>query len=404
LLLANSRAAQAEWGVGGSLSAVYTRHPHEKAIAQMLTAHCAAGGPAGGRLHYGAEGRGRQAELRVVFVLVGLIGLAGLCWAQNPTLPQTVAPVSSPKPAGSSASPSNRVGARYVVAKDDLLEIYVVDLQELSREYRVDGDGMITLPMLSRPVMAAGLTLDQLSGALRKDLLDDGLLTDPQVVVTVKSSTLNSVVLSGAVKKPGVYPVNVHTTLLDLLAQADGLGDDAGGTAIVTHAEDAPGGPEPHPARAAPDANPAISRTVKVDVSRLWLNGDASLNVDLYPGDRVMVQRAGMIYVVGGVTRAGAFVLSNDREQMTVLKAIALAGSFTPEAKPAKAVIIRKTSNAPGGRQEIPIDLKKVLSNRAPDQQLLASDILYVPESGVRKTLGSVLNTAVNASIWRVPY
>ena len=80
---------------------------------------------------------------------VGLICLSGLAWAQNPIPPQTVAPVSSLKTAASSASPRNRVGARYVVAKDDLLEVYVVDLQELSREYRVDGDGMITLPMLS---------------------------------------------------------------------------------------------------------------------------------------------------------------------------------------------------------------------------------------------------------------
>jgi protein involved in polysaccharide export with SLBB domain len=65
---------------------------------------------------------------------------------------------------------------------------------------------MITLPMLSRPVMAAGLTLAQLSEALRQDLLGDGLLTAPQVTVTVKSSLWNAVVLSGAAKKPGVYP------------------------------------------------------------------------------------------------------------------------------------------------------------------------------------------------------
>jgi polysaccharide export outer membrane protein len=335
---------------------------------------------------------------------VGLICLSGLAWAQSSIPPQTVAPVSSLKTAASSTSPRNRVGARYVVAKDDLLEVYVVDLQELSREYRVDGDGMITLPMLSRPVMAEGLTLDQLSEAIRRDLLDGGLLTDPQVVVTVKSSALNSVVLSGAVRKPGVYPVYVHTTLLDVLAQAEGLGDDAGSTAIVTRAEIAPGGPGPNPARAAQDANPVISRTVKVDVWRLWQNGDASLNVDLYPGDRVMVQRAGIVYVVGGVNRAGGFVLTNDQEQMTVLKAVALAGNFTPEAKPAKALIIRKAPDAPGGRQEVRVDLKKVLSNRAPDQQLLASDILYVPESGVKKTLDTVFNSAVYASVWRIPF
>jgi polysaccharide export outer membrane protein len=143
---------------------------------------------------------------------------------------------------------------------------------------------------------------------------------------------------------------------------------------------------------------------VKVDVWRLWQNGDASLNVDLYPGDRVMIQRAGIVYVVGGVNRAGGFLLSNNQEQMTVLKAIALAGNFTRAAKPAKAVIIRKVSDAPGGRQQVPVDLKKVLSNRAPDQPLLASDILYVPESGVKRTLDEVFNAAVYTTIWRVPF
>jgi len=363
-----------------------------------------AGGRADGRLLYSAGRKGGGAELGVVLAVVGLICLSGLAWAQNPVLPMTVAPISPQRPTASSASPSNRVGARYVVAKDDVLEVYVVDAQELSREYRVDEDGMITLPMLSRPVMAAGLTLGQLSEAIRKDLLDGGLLTDPQVTVTVKSSPSNTVVLSGAAKKPGVYPVYGHTTLLELLTESEGLSDDAGGTAIVTRAENAQGGQGPNADRAAQDANPAISRTVKVDVWRLWQNGDASLNVDLYPGDRVMVERAGIVYVLGGVNRAGGFVLSNEQEQMTVLKAIALAGNITHDAKPAKAVIIRKVPSAPGGRQEVGIDLKKVLSNRAPDQQLLASDILYVPESGVKRTFDTVLNSAVYASIWRIPF
>jgi len=357
-----------------------------------------------GRLLHGAARPRRRAELSVVLAGLGLTCLGSLAWAQNPVPSQTVAPISPLRPASSSASPSVRVGARYVIARDDLLEVYIVGLQELSREYRVDGDGMITMAMLPQPVMAAGLTLDQLSDALRKDLLDAGVLTDPQITVTVKSSPWNSVVLSGAVRKPGVYPVYGHTTLLELLTESEGLSEDAGNTAIVTRAESAPRGPGLDSARTAQEGNPAISPTVKVDVWRLWQNGDASLNVDLYPGDRVMVQRAGIIYVVGAVTRAGGFLLSNNQEQMTVLKAIALAGSFTRTAKPTKAVIIRKLSDASGGRQEVPVDLKKVLSNRAPDQQLLASDVLYVPESGVKRTLDEVITAAVSTTIWRAPY
>ncbi len=324
-----------------------------------------------------------------------LICLAGAALAQDPIAPQAVAPFAGAGAVASSASTLNlATRQRYVIARDDLLEINVVGVQELSREYRVDGDGMITLPMLSRPVRAAGSTLDQFSQRIGEDLVGAGLLRDPQITVSVKSSPWNTVVLSGAAKKTGVYPVYGHTTLLELLTEAEGLSDDAGNNAIVTRAE-------PN-SSARPDE--LSSRTLKVDVGRLWRNGDAGLDVDLNPGDRVTVERAGIVYVLGGVNRAGGFVLSNDQEQMTVLRAIALAGNFTHDAKPAHAVIIRKTSGAPGGKREVRVDLKKVLSNQAPDQPLLASDILYVPESGARRTLETVVNTAVSTSIWRMPY
>jgi polysaccharide export outer membrane protein len=341
--------------------------------------------------------------MRTVFLVAGVIWLSGLVWAQNPVTPQTVAPTFSQRPAASIPSPSNPVGQRYVVAKDDLLDVYVVDLQELSREYRVDGDGMITLPMLSRPVMAATLTLDQLSKAIRKDLLEAGLLTDPQVVVTLKSSPWNTVVLSGAAKKPGVYPVYGHTTLLELLTVAEGLSDDAGNTAIVTRGQNAPEDPRPGTAQAAENANAASPRTAKVDVFRLWQNGDATLNVDLYPGDRVMVKRADVVYVLGAVNRAGGFVL-NDQEPMTIITALAVSLGVTRTAKSSKAVITRKNPRAPGGRELIPVDLKKVLSLHAPDQQLVANDILYVPESGAKRALNGVTDAVVYTTLWRIPY
>jgi len=330
-----------------------------------------------------------RAELCTV---IGLICLSALSSAQSPVESPTVSPVAS----------DERAHSRYVVAKDDLLTVDVVGSPELSREFRVDGDGMITLPMLPRPVMASGLTLDQLSQAIRRNLIDSGLLTDPQVTVSVKSSSWNTVVLSGAAKKPGVYPVYGHTTLLELLTEAEGLSDDAGSSAIITRADQS--SPGPTSAQPVPGANAETMRTVKVDVWRLWQNGDASLDVALRPGDRVTIQRAGIVYVLGGVTRAGGFPLSNDEEKMTLLKAIALAGAFVPDAKPTKAVILRKDPSAPGGRQEIQVNLKKVLSNRAPDEQLVASDILFVPESGAKRALGTVMNTALGAAIWRVPY
>jgi hypothetical protein len=77
---------------------------------------------------------------------------------------------------------------------------------------------------------------------------------------------------------------------------------------------------------------------------------------------------------------------------------------LTREAKRTKAVIIRAAPDAPGGRQEVRIDLKKVLSNQASDQQLVANDILYVPDSGVKRDVGTVLNSVIYASVWHIPY
>jgi len=299
------------------------------------------------------------------------------------------------------------VADRYVIAKDDILDVLVEGVGELSREYRVGMDGMITLPMLTRPVMAAGLTIEQLSKAIAKELLDAGLLTDPQVIITMKSSPWNTVVLSGAAKKPGLYPVYGHMTMLELLTLAEGLTDDAGNTATVTRGQNAPDGPELTASQAVDNANGTSSRTVKVQVWKLWHDGDASLDVDLYPGDRVLVKRAGIVYIVGAVSRPGGYVL-NDEEPMTLLTAIAVSLGFLPTAKTSKTMLIRKNPSVPGGREQFQVDLKKVLTLHAPDQQLFANDILYVPESGGKRTVNSLstglINTAVYAGVWRVAY
>jgi polysaccharide export outer membrane protein len=260
--------------------------------------------------------------------------------------------------------------------------------------------------------MAAGLTLEQVSKAIGKGLVEAGLLTDPQVLVTVKSSPRNEVVLSGAAKKPGLYPVYGYTTLLQLLTLAEGLSEDAGNTAIITRGQNAPEDPGPASGQAvesaaAENAKGETPRAFKVNVWQLWQNGDASLDVDLYPGDRVMVQKASIVYVVGAVNRPGGYVL-NDQEPMTLISAMAVSLGYTHLAKTSKAEIMRKNPRVPGGRELIQVDLKKVLSLHEPDRRLIASDILFVPESGAKRTLDTVTSGLINAgtyaSVYRVAY
>jgi polysaccharide export outer membrane protein len=233
------------------------------------------------------------------------------------------------------------------------------------------------------------------------------MVTHPRVTVQVKESRIHSIAIMGAVKRPQIYPLFGSATLLDALSEAEGLAQDAGNTAIVTRGETAVRRLESEQGgQVKPGAQEAVSRKITVDLRRLLEDGDTSLNLDLYPGDRVMVQRAGIVYVTGAVNRAGGFVLKDDGQQMTVLKAIALAESLKSTAMPGKTMIIRRNPQAPGASEEIPVDLKKILSGHLPDRPLLASDILFVPDSNTKKALHRAGEAAAQAAalfIYRVP-
>ena len=295
----------------------------------------------------------------------------------------------------------------YVISPEDQLEIYVLDVPELSRTYRVSQAGLIDIPLLQEPIAAAGLTTSRLSQVIAERLKQAGMVEHPHVTAQVMQSRLHSIAIAGAVKQPQIYPTLGKTTLLDAISQAGGLAEDAGSTATVvrgdtanralaseTSGEPSGGGEAPNP------------RTVKVDLKRLMETGDPSMNLVLYPGDRVTVQRAGIVYVVGAVNLAGGFVLTNDRAQMTVLRAIALAQNVKSTAAPQKAMIVRKNPKTPDGSEQIPLDLRKILKGREPDQKLLADDILVVPDSAGRKALHRAAEAAAQASslvIYRVP-
>jgi polysaccharide biosynthesis/export protein len=294
--------------------------------------------------------------------------------------------------------------ADYVISADDLLEVNVFDVSEFSRTYRVSPSGSITLPLVPAPIAAAGLTTAQLASAIRDRLQADGLVSKAQVTVEVKESRLHSVAVTGAVKRPQIYPVFAQTTLLDVLSQAEGLSEDAGRVATVTRGDLAlstqgllggqdGGGQSP------------VAQTITIDLKRLLQTGDPRLNIALYPGDRVTVQRAGIIYVVGAVGRPGGFTLKNDQEQMTVLKAIALAEDLKSTAIRSRAIIIRDDGRTPPARQELPVNLSEVLQGRAPDPPMQANDILFVPDSSARKAMRRAAEAAVQIAtgviIWR---
>jgi polysaccharide biosynthesis/export protein len=274
----------------------------------------------------------------------------------------------------------------YVISADDLLDVYIIDVPDLSRTYRVSQSGQLAFPLLPKPLNAAGMTLDEFALLLTTQLKSSGTLTDPHINVSVKESRNHSVSITGAVKNPQIYPLLGRTKLLSVLSQAGGIADDAGSFVKITR-----GGAVNKTLQAA-GTNPAEAsaetpQTITINVNDLLNSGNSSLNVDVYPGDWVTVPRAGVVYVVGAVNRSGGFVMNTTREHMTVLQAVALAEDLKPTAQREHSMIIRRDPSKTADRQEITVNLKKILTGQTPDVVMEPNDILFVPDSAGKKAL-----------------
>jgi len=170
---------------------------------------------------------------------------------------------------------------------------------------------------------------------------------------------------------------------------------------VPQHAVASPAAGNPPPAQ-----NSASSNVITINLNELLEAGDLRNNIPLLGGDVVTVPHAGIVYVLGAVSRPGGFVVSNDRTQLTALKVLSLAGGLTNIAKMDHAVIIRKDDQ--GKQTETEVDLKKVISRESEDLQMHASDILYVPASRTKQVLLSAvaLGVAIGSAvaIYRVAY
>jgi polysaccharide export outer membrane protein len=300
--------------------------------------------------------------------------------------------------------------ADYVLDSGDLLGIEIFDVPELTRDVRVSESGLISLPLLPVKVQAAGLTAFQLQDKLAELLQVNGLVSSPQVTVSVKEQHGQPITVMGAVRTPLVIQAVRQMTLLEVLSRAGGIAEDAAGQILITHsprpviaessetaspetAELAAEGSDPATGETSDPPVLAEPLTIRVSLSDLLDTGDPKFNLALRGGDVVSVPRAGVVYAVGAVQRPGGFVMANDRQQLTVLKVLALSGGLTSTAKKKNAVIIRQSAEA--NQRQVPVDLERILAFKAEDPLLLQSDILFVPNSGGKQVMGRVAQTAL---------
>jgi polysaccharide export outer membrane protein len=259
------------------------------------------------------------------------------------------------------------------VGPDDLLAVSVYDSPELTRTVRVDEAGDIRLPMLKDPIQVKGMMPSQLEAAIARSLTKGNVLVDPIVTVTIVEYQSRPVNVVGAVKNPLVFQATRPIPLLDAIARAGGLREDAGSDIVVSR-------------QVTQDGKPA-SVTQTIPVRKLIDHADPSLNVMLHGGEEVLVPEALKIYVVGNVRRPGAYPVKND-EETTILQLLALSEGLAPYSAKV-AYVYRRT---PGGtKTEVPIELAKIMKRKSPDVPLEPNDILYIPDNkGQRLTAETI--------------
>jgi len=252
---------------------------------------------------------------------------------------------------------------------NDLIAVSVYDEPAFTRTVRVGADGNIRLPMLPAPIQSIGLLPAELEIAIAEALQKNEILVKPIVTVTIlEYNSTRTVSVMGAVRKPLTFPVIGTVKLLDALAKAEGLSDDAGPAVLVTRTGDI--------------------KSQLINLKDLLDGTDLKLNVVLQGGEDVRIPEARKIYVVGNVKRPGAIPV-RDGSENTVLKVLSMVEGVAPYAT--KQAYVYRSAGEGQPREEITIELSKILKRKMPDVPLFADDLLYIPDAtGKRVTLTSL--------------
>lgn len=286
--------------------------------------------------------------------------------------------------------------ADYVLGPEDQIVVHAFQVPEVPPgPIQVGGDGYIDLPMAGR-VKVSGLTVSAVEQELSTRFAN--YVRDPQVTVLIADYRSQPVSVVGAVSNPGVVQLKGRKNLVEVIALAGGLRADAGNIATITR--ELPQGHVPLP-DATDDSTGRFSiGHVKLhDVMEAQTPKD---NILIKSNDVIMIPKAPLLYVVGEVQRPGGYVLS-DRDSMTVLQAVALAGGLTPKASPKRARILHQDTTL-SARTEVPTNVKKILSGEAPDVVLHRDDVLFVPSSAAKSAGTVAMQTALNMAgiaVWR---
>jgi polysaccharide biosynthesis/export protein len=253
----------------------------------------------------------------------------------------------------------------YLLGPGDVVKIEAPQAPEINGlSVRITGPGTVNLPLLDE-VRLGGLTTSQAEQLLTQRL--SRYIHAPQVALFISEFASQEVTVTGAVRSPGIFALQRPRALFEVLSMAGGLTPEAGSTVNVRT-----GIPDPQTGQVA-------VHNLMIDLRDMVKNPDAH-RLALRGGDSVFVPEAGVVFVEGAVGKPGSFPLAAD---MTVLKAIAVAGGTEWEAIDKKVRVIRYDGS--GSPSELFVDLKAVKELGVEDLRLEDGDVVVVDTDNVKK-------------------
>jgi polysaccharide export outer membrane protein len=252
----------------------------------------------------------------------------------------------------------------YKVGAADVLEITIYGQPDLSRTITVLQDGTINFPLIGN-INVAGKSAGDIAKLIR-DLLEKDYLYNPYVTVTVKEYRSKKVSVLGNVKEPGIYYLEGPTTLLDIISKAGILKPADSIRKIIVQ----------HSTNNGEENNNTNNEITTIDLNELLVQGKRELNIYLRNGDNIYVPEANQFFILGEIKRPGFYSLT---ENLTILKAISIAGGLTEFANSKRIFIIRADNEA---EQKIYVNVDEIIKKgmEAYNPILQAGDVVMIPK------------------------
>jgi len=253
----------------------------------------------------------------------------------------------------------------YRLGPGDEISLKVFGVEELSGNFRINGRGRVSLPLIGDMALS-GYTLSEAEDVVATRYSDQ-YLRDPNVNLSVVEFRSQQFTAIGALAQPRIYSTQRKVSLIEAVAMAGGLASNAGDTIYLSDR-----------VRDSEDGSLKV-RNMVLNIEDL-MQGDSEDNVVLGESAVINVPEAGSFFVEGAVESPGVYTQSGE---ITVLKAITMAGGLKFEANRSKLNVLRRNAQTNEWDRET-VDMHEIRESPLADVKLRDGDIVMVESGPIR--------------------